>query len=152
MTTKSIARLSPEPASDQSGEYVEPVVDPHFLLLDCIQESVQDETIRLYLTVLLNANLDPGFKLEQMRRNRRRCLVRVSQPVRFKETLERQAKVPDLAGATVLLSEVRKPDTVRVSGLGNSCTKELLQLYFSNAKACTFRVLQFINPLTTGYH
>jgi len=121
-------------------------VDPHFLLLDCIQESVQDETIRLYLTVLLNANLDPGFKLEQMRRNRRR------QPVRFKETLERQAKVPDLADATVLLSEVHKPETVRVSGLGNSCTKELLQLYSSNAKTCLFRVLQFINPLTTGYH
>ncbi len=138
MTTKS-QRIGSfgiqETAVDQSPEYVEPLVDPHYLLLDCVQEHVQDETIRLYLTILLNPTLDAAFKIEQIRRNRRRCLVRVNLPLRLKDVTERQARVPDLAGTTVALSEVRTPDTVRISGLGNSSiSKELINLYFSNQK------------------
>ena len=130
----NLGRIDNQDTLVNNSEHVEPIVDPHFILLDCVNESVQDETIRLYLTIILNPTLDTSFKIEYMRRNYRRCLVKLIRPCKIKEVLERRAKVPDLAGTTIVLSEVRTPDTIRVTGLSNSCNKEILNLYFSNSK------------------
>jgi hypothetical protein len=38
-------------------------VDRHYVLLEGVAESVADETIRLYLMLVLNPSLDDNFKV-----------------------------------------------------------------------------------------
>ena len=74
------------------------------------------------------------LKVERIRRNHRRCMVRFSQPIKFGEVGARQNKVPDLTGSTIVFHEVLTPDTIRVTGISNTCSREMLELYFSNGK------------------
>ncbi len=61
-------------------------------------------------------------------------MVRFSQPIKFGEVGARQNKVPDLTGSTIVFHEVLTPDTIRVTGISNTCSREMLELYFSNGK------------------
>lgn len=113
---------------------IEPPIDPFRLLLDGVIETCSDEMVKLYSILILNPQLDESFKIEEMRRNRRRVQLRLNKKVSFDEILARQTKVPDLCGSSVLFSQTKLPNTIRVSELSNNCSKELLNLYFSNAK------------------
>lgn len=128
-----LGRILPS-GSEAIEEYEPPVVDQTKILLENVNESVSDESIRLYITLIFNPILDEQFKIEKIRRNFNRCLVRFNRPFKLKEMLERQSKIPDLAGVNVSFTEVRVPDTVRVTGLTNSCSQEMLNLYFSYPK------------------
>lgn len=113
---------------------VEPPVDPYRFVLDGILQSCTDEMIRLYSILILNPTLDESFKIEEMRRNRRRVQLRLNKKLSFDEIVARQKKVPDLCGSSVIFTQTRLPNTIRVSDLANTCTKEILNLYFSNPK------------------
>ena len=113
---------------------IDPVIDPLYLLLEGVSESCSDEMVRLYLTLIVNPGLEDAIKIESLRRNRFRVLVKLSQKVSFEDITQRQNKLPNLAGKAVIISQVRTPNMIRVSNLANSCTKELLSLYFSNTK------------------
>jgi hypothetical protein len=123
--------------SQLDSQQVEPEApfDTNRVLIEGIVENCTDEMIQLYLTLILNASLDDSFSVEEMRRNRQRVMIRLNRPVQFEEALERQGKVPRICGGQVTMHRVRVPDTVRVSELANSCTRELLSLYFTNARA-----------------
>lgn len=119
---------------EQEEETLVPPIDQSRLLIDGVVETCTNEMICLYITLIMNANLDDSFKIEEMRRNRRKIMCRFNRIFNFDEVLTRQRKVPELAGATVSFHRVRVPDTVRITGMNNMCTRELLDLYFSNAK------------------
>jgi hypothetical protein len=113
---------------------VEAPIDAFRMLLDGVLETCSDEMIKLYVVLILNPTLDDSFKIEEMRRNRRRVQLRLNKKLQFDEIVNRQKKVPDLCGSSVLFSQTRLPNTIRVSELANNCSKELLNLYFSNPK------------------
>jgi len=113
---------------------VEAPIDAFRMLLDGVPETCSDEMIKLYVVLILNPTLDDSFKIEEMRRNRRRVQLRLNKKLQFDEIVNRQKKVPDLCGSSVLFSQTRLPNTIRVSELANNCSKELLNLYFSNPK------------------
>ena len=118
-----------DPLSD-----AEPPVDPYRLLIDGIVDTCTDEMIRLYVLLLINPTLDDSFRVENMRRNRKRVLLKFNKKILFDEIAERQKKVPDLCSSPVLLTQVKIPNTIRVTNVPNSCSRELLNLYFSNSK------------------
>jgi hypothetical protein len=119
---------------DSSSVEVEPPIDPNRFILDGVVETSSDEVIRLYSILILNPSLDETFKIEEMRRNRRRVQLKVNRKIKIDEILTRQKKLPELCGNSVLFAETRLPNTIRVSELSNNCTKEILNLYFSNSK------------------
>lgn len=93
-----------------------------------------DEFIRLYIQLLLNPNLNEKFKIFELKRRNEYAQVKLNQPIRssLDDLVKRAKLIPILAD--VQLSQVREPDTIRVSQLSNQCSKELLMLYFSNEK------------------
>ncbi|CAF0758942.1 unnamed protein product [Brachionus calyciflorus] len=113
---------------------VEVPIDIHRLLVEGVTENCTDEMLQLYISLIFNANLDDTFKIEQFRRNRRRVMLKFNRKYNFDEVVSRQKKVPELCGSTVSFHQVKIPDTIRVSELSNNCTKEVLNLYFSNTK------------------
>ena len=117
-----------------SNEFKEPPIDHTSLLMENVIETCADETVRLYILLLANANLDETFKIEELRRNRRRIMVRFSKDYSFDECVARQKKIPDLCGSAIMFRKLHEPNTIRVSNLADSCTKEVLNLYFSNTK------------------
>jgi hypothetical protein len=110
-------------------------IDPSRLLLEGVIESCTDEMIGLYITLVFNFNLDDSFKVEEMRRNRKRVQLKFNRNLNFDEVVARQKKLPELCGSAITFKQVKVPDTVRVTDLTNTCSKELLNLYFSNPKA-----------------
>ncbi|RNA15344.1 poly [ADP-ribose] polymerase 14-like [Brachionus plicatilis] len=109
-------------------------IDPHRLLVDGVLESCTDEMLQLYISLIFNAELDETFKIEEFRRNRRRVMLKFNRAFNFDKALERQKKMPELTSSLITIGQVKIPDTIRVSELANSCTKEVLNLYFSNSK------------------
>lgn len=120
--------------SQKDGYELEPPVDSTRLLIDGVAESCPNEMINLYITLIFNANLDDSLKLEEIKRNRRRVLLKFNRVIDFEEVLARQKRFPDLSGHTLTFYRIKVPNTVRVTELPNSCTKEILNLYFSNTK------------------
>ena len=118
----------------EADSSLEPPKDLSFVLLEGVNESCTDEMIKLYATLLVNPSLDQSVKIEKIRRNLRRCMIQFSKEINLDEIITRQKKVPELAGNTVSICAVRVPNTVRASGLTNSCSKEMLEFYFSNVK------------------
>lgn len=111
-----------------------PPIEPTRLLFENVPEPCTDEMIGLYITLLFNWSLDDTFKIEELRRSRKRVQIKFNRTIDYNEVLARQRKLPALNGATIAVRQVRVPDTIRVSELKNTASKELLQLYFSNAK------------------
>ena len=116
------------------SDFIDPPIDKTRLLIEGVLETCTDEMIRLYILLIANASLDETFKVEEMRRNRRRIMVKFSKDFSFDECVARQKKLPDLCGLATVFRQVREPNTVRVSNLADSCTKEVLNLYFTNTK------------------
>jgi hypothetical protein len=133
LSSSLTSSLNKEAAQSIDG-CIEPPIDPYHLLIEGSLETCTDEMIHLYLILILNPTLDDSFKLESMRRNRRRCLVKLNRKIQFDEISIRQNKVPELAGSSILISQFKTPNTIRVSNLASSCSKEMLNLYFSYAK------------------
>lgn len=118
----------------ESDTEIEPPLDPTRLLFENVAETCTDEMIGLYITLIFNSSLDDSFKVEELRRNRKRVQIKFNRTVDYNEILARQKKFPALNGSTIAIRQVRVPDTIRVNELKNTATKELLQLYFSNPK------------------
>lgn len=119
--------------SDSDTELEAPI-DPTRLLLENVAETCTDEMIGLYITLVFNSTLDDNFKVEEIRRNRKRVQIKFNRNVDYNEMLARQKKLPSLNGSVIAIRQVRLPDTVRVSELKSTASKELLQLYFTNQK------------------
>lgn len=117
-------RAEIESISESDAEPEIPI-DPTRLLFENVPEACTDEMIGLYITLIFNAALDDSFRVEQIRRNRKRVLIKFNEEVDYHEVLARQKKVPALCGSTVFVRQVKVPDTVRVSELKNTVTKEL---------------------------
>jgi hypothetical protein len=113
---------------------VEVPIDSNRLLLEGVAETCTNEMINLYITLIFNSNLDDSFRVEEMRRNRRKVMLKFNRVFNFDEINARQKKLSELGGSTISFHRVRVPDTIRVSDLNNMCTRELLDLYFSNTK------------------
>lgn len=113
---------------------IEVPIDTTRLIVDGVLESCTDELLQLYISLLVNSDLDETFKIEEFRRNRRRVMLKFNRSFKFDNAVNKQKKLPELTGNLILLDKVKTPDTIRVSELSNSCTKEVLNLYFSNAK------------------
>lgn len=113
---------------------LEPPFDLTRLLIEGISETCTDEMIQLYVLLVLNFNLDDTFKIEEIRRNKKRVMIKFNRQLAFDEIATRQKKVPELCGKLITFHKVRVPNTIRVSELANTCTKEVLNLYFSNPK------------------
>lgn len=109
-------------------------IDNTRLIVDGVGENFSDELLQLYISLILNADLDETFKIEDFRRNRHRVLIKFSRPIKFELAVERQKKIPELVSKSISLSQIKVPNTIRVSELNSSCTKELLNLYFCNSK------------------
>lgn len=120
--------------SKSVSDGVEVPYDSNRLLLEGVPETCTDEMIRLYLTLLLNADLNEDFELVEVRRNRHRVMAKFNIKLDYERVNERQQKLSELGGAQVTMHRVRLPDTLRVYELANNCTKEVLNLYFSNNK------------------
>ena len=108
--------------------------DPHLFLLEGVLETCPNEMIHLYLTLILNPELAEDFQVEEMRRNRQRVMIKLNKAIDYDAVSTRQKKVPEICGAQVTIHRVRVPDTLRVFELANACTKEILNLYFTNVK------------------
>jgi hypothetical protein len=116
------------------SEEIEAPYDEKRLLIDGLSESCTDEMIQLYVILILNANLDDAFKIEELRRNRKRVLLKFNKQYDFESIEDRQRKLPELCGNLLTFHKVKVPNTIRASELSNNCTKEVLNLYFSNTK------------------
>lgn len=135
MSKKSKAAAAElELLAESSDTELEPPIDPTRLLFENVAETCTDEMIGLYITLIFNSSLDDSFKVEELRRNRKRVQIKFNRNVDYNEVLARQKKLPALNGLTIGIRQVRVPDTIRVNELKNTATKELLQLYFSNPK------------------
>ena len=133
-SSKRFAKESLDSLSESGEKDPEVPVDTSRLLFEGVIESCTDEMIGLYITLIFNSSLDDNFKVEEMRRNRKRVQIKFNQNVDYKEVVTRQKKLPSLCGSPIVIKQVRVPDTVRVSELKNTATKELLELYFTNTK------------------
>jgi hypothetical protein len=109
-------------------------IDSNRLLLENVPESCSNEMIQLYLTLLLNYNLDDQIKVEEIRRNRHRVMIKLNRSINYEEISERQKKLPQLCSSQITVHRVRVPDTLRLSDLALNCSKEILNLYFTNTK------------------
>jgi hypothetical protein len=90
--------------------------------------------IQLYVLLIVNGTLDDSLKIEETRRNRTRVMVKFNKNFNFDEIISRQKKIPELCGNLITFRKLKEPNTVRVSDLANSCTREVLNLYFTNTK------------------
>ena len=117
-----------------NGEFKDPPIDQTRLLMENVLETCTDEMVRLYILLIANADLDETFKIEEIRRNRRRIMIKFSKDYSFDECVMRQKKLPELCGSAIEFRKIHEPNTIRVSNLADSCTKEVLNLYFSNTK------------------
>lgn len=133
-SSKRFAKESLDSLSESGEKDPEVPIDTSRLLFEGVIESCTDEMIGLYITLIFNSSLDDNFKVEEMRRNRKRVQIKFNQNVDYKEVITRQKKLPSLCGSPIVIKQVRVPDTVRVSELKNTATKELLELYFTNTK------------------
>lgn len=133
-SSKRFAKESLDSLSESGEKDPEVPIDTSRLLFEGVIESCTDEMIGLYITLIFNSSLDDNFKVEEMRRNRKRVQIKFNQNVDYKEVVTRQKKLPSLCGSPIVIKQVRVPDTVRVSELKNTATKELLELYFTNTK------------------
>lgn len=113
---------------------IELPIDNTRLIVDGVTENCSDEMLQLYISLIFNADLDDTLKIEEFRRNRRRVLLKLNRPIKFELAVDRQRKIPELVGNLISLSQIRVPNTVRVSELSSNCTKEILNLYFCNPK------------------
>jgi hypothetical protein len=120
--------------SSSSSELKNPPFDQTRLLMENVLETCTDEMVRLYILIIANYNLDETFKIEETRRNRRRIMIKFSKEYSFDECVARQKKLPELCGSAITFRKMYEPDTVRVTNLADTCTKEVLNLYFSNTK------------------
>jgi hypothetical protein len=121
--------------NERSSELeVEPPFDQHRLLIEGLAENCTDEMVQLYLMLVLNADLDDAFKIEEFVRNRSRVMIKMNRILQYEQIVTRQKKVPELCGSTINFLRVKVPNTIRVCDLSNNCTKEVLNLYFSNTK------------------
>jgi hypothetical protein len=109
-------------------------VDKTRLLIENVLESCSDEMIQLYVFLIFNSNLDDNFKIEEIRRNRSRVMVKFNQEFDFESMNVKHKKLPELNGNEINFRKVNVPDTIRVSELANNCSKEILSLYFTNQK------------------
>ena len=114
--------------------YEDPPNDPTRLLIDGVLETCSDEMIQLYVLLIVNGTLDDSLKIEETRRNRNRVMVKFNKNFNFDEIISRQKKIPELCGNLITFRKLAEPNTVRVSDLANSCTREVLNLYFTNTK------------------
>ena len=114
--------------------YEDPPTDPTRLLIDGVLETCSDEMIQLYVLLIVNGTLDDSLKIEETRRNRNRVMVKFNKNFNFDEIISRQKKIPELCGNLITFRKLAEPNTVRVSDLANSCTREVLNLYFTNTK------------------
>ena len=133
---------------NNDNEFVDQPVEQTHLLIEGIMETCSDEMIRLYILLIVNSSLDEAFKVEEIRRNRRRVLVKFNKAYDFEESVARQKKIPQLCGNSVSFQKVLEPNTIRVTNLANSCTKEVLNLYFSNTKISSGGDLKSIKMFT----
>jgi hypothetical protein len=109
-------------------------VDSSRLLISGLSETYSDEMIKLYITLLLNPNLDNKFQIIEFRRRDQYSLLGFNQSIQILDAQRRQVKMNNFNSLGFHLNEVKEPDTIRVSRLPNSCTKELISLYFSNER------------------
>ena len=118
--------------------------DRTHLLLENVADACSNEMLRLYIlfitsgttTLAAATTTDESLRIEDMRRNRRRALVRFSGTFDFDAVVERQARhMPELCGQVVRVSRVFSTNVVRVTELPNNCGKEMLMLYFTNERA-----------------
>ena len=114
--------------------YEDPPNDPTRLLIDGVLETCSDEMIQLYVLLIVNGTLDDSLKIEETRRNRNRVMVKFNKNFNFDEIISRQKKIPELCGNLITFRKLKEPNTIRVSDLANSCTREVLNLYFTNTK------------------
>lgn len=114
--------------------YEDPPTDPTRLLIDGVLETCSDEMIQLYVLLIVNGTLDDSLKIEETRRNRNRVMVKFNKNFNFDEIISRQKKIPELCGNLITFRKLKEPNTIRVSDLANSCTREVLNLYFTNTK------------------
>lgn len=123
-------------SSENEKEKEETVVeyDQTRILIENVAESCSDETVQLYILLIFNTSLQSDLKIEEIRRNRRRVMVRFNRTVDLASAQIKQKDMAELGGQTVSFHSVKVPDTVRVRDLANNCTKEILNLYFTNVK------------------
>lgn len=120
--------------NNHDSDYIEPPFDENRILLDGINDSCSDEMIKLYLLLIVNETLDERIKIEQMRRNHARVLVKFNREINFDAVRTKQQKLPELCGDVIRLDRVRVPNTIKVAELPNNVTEEILKLYFTNPK------------------
>lgn len=109
-------------------------IDKTRLLIENVSESCSDEMIQLYILLIFNSSLDDKFKIEEIRRNRNRVMIKFNQEFDYESVNVKHKKLPQLAGNELSFRQVNVSDTIRVSDLANNCSKEILNLYFTNQK------------------
>ena len=114
--------------------HVEAPFDNRCLFLDGLGDLCSDETVRLYLVLLINETLDEKFKIEFYRRNNSRVLVRFNREIYFDQIVAKQLKMPELCGEVIKFYRVKITNAVKITNLPVNCSEEILRLYFSNTK------------------
>lgn len=76
----------------ESESNFEAPFDTTRVLIEGVVENCTDEMINLYICLLLNANLDESFKVEEFRRNRQRVLLKFNRKFNFDDVVARQKK------------------------------------------------------------
>jgi hypothetical protein len=113
---------------------VEAPFDNNCLFIDGLSDLCSDETVKLYLTLLINETLDEKFKIEYYRRNNSRVMVRFNREIYFDQIVAKQLKMPELCGELIKFYRVKVTNAVKITNLPLNCNEEILSLYFTNTK------------------
>ena len=119
---------------DLTTDFVEAPFDNRCLFLDGLADLCSDETVKLYLVLLINETLDEKFKIEYFRRNTARVLVRFNREIYFDQVVAKQQKMPELCGEVIKLYRVKITNAIKITNLPINCNEEYLRLYFTNTK------------------